>query len=66
MTLDCKSYCQHCVICSRAKLDRRGGASLHLLGIPEYPWEIVGIDYVMGLPKSGLYGHTCVLSCFVT
>jgi len=28
------------------------------LGIPEYPWEIVGIDYVTDLPKSYLYGHT--------
>jgi hypothetical protein len=26
------------------------------LGIPEYPWEIVGIDYVSDLPKSGTDG----------
>jgi hypothetical protein len=37
MTLDCKLSCQHCVICNKSKHDRRGGASLHLLGIPEYP-----------------------------
>jgi hypothetical protein len=24
MTLDYKLYCQHCVICNRAKSDRRG------------------------------------------
>ena len=37
MALDCELYCQHCVICNRAKPDRRGGASLQPLGIPEYP-----------------------------
>ena len=68
MTLDCKLYCQHCVIFNRAKPDRRGGASLQLLGIPEYPWEIVGIDYVTGLPKSGLYGHkpVFIMVCHLT
>ena len=30
------------------------------LGIRKYPWEIVGIDYVMGLPKSGIDGYTSV------
>ena len=51
MTLDCKLYCQHRVVCDRAKPDRRGGDSLQPLEIPEYPWEIVGIDYVADLPK---------------
>jgi hypothetical protein len=60
MTFDCKSYCQHCVVCNRGKLDRRGGASLQHLGIPEYPWEIVGIDYATDLPKSGTCGYTHV------
>ena len=66
MTLDCKLYCQHCVICDRAKPDRRGGAALQPSGILEYPWEIVGIDYVTDLSKSGLYGYTSVLLWFVT
>jgi len=56
--LNCKLYCQHCVICNRAKPNRRGGASLQPLGIPEYSWEIVGIDYVSDLPKSSSYGPT--------
>ncbi len=30
------------------------------MGISEYPWEIVGIDHVTDLPKSGTYGHTSV------
>jgi hypothetical protein len=48
------------VICNRAKLDRRVGASLHPLGIPEYPWDFYGIDYVTNLPKSGANGYTSV------
>ena len=63
MTLDCKLHRQYCVICNRAKFDRRGVASLQPLGIPEYPWDIVGIDYVTDLPKSSLYGHTTVFYC---
>jgi hypothetical protein len=50
MILDCKLYCQHCVKCYTAKPDLRDGASLQPLGVPEYPWENVGIDYVIDLP----------------
>jgi hypothetical protein len=60
MTFDCKSQCQCCIVCNRAKPDRRGGAALQHLGIPEYPWEIVGIDYVTDLPKSGIASYTSV------
>ena len=34
-TLDCKLDCQHSVICNRAEPDRRCGASLQPLRIPE-------------------------------
>ncbi len=61
MMFDCKPDCKHCVVCKRAKPDRRGGAALQPLGIPEYSWEIVGIYYVIDLPKSGTYGYTSVL-----
>ena len=57
---------QHCGICNRAKPNRRGGASLQPLGIPEYPSGIVGFGYVTDLPKSGLYGHTGDFIMFVT
>jgi hypothetical protein len=50
MTFDCKSHCQRCIVCNKVKPDRRGGADLQPLGIPKYPWEIVGIDYVTDLP----------------
>ena len=53
MIFDCKTYCQHCVVCNRPKPDLRGGASLQPLGIQEYPWEIIRIDYFIDLPKRG-------------
>ena len=60
MTFDCKSHCQHFIVCNRAKPDRKGGDALQPLGITEYPREIVGIDYVTDLPKSGIDGYTTV------
>jgi hypothetical protein len=61
MTLDRKSHCQRCIVCNRANPDRKEGAALQPLGIPEYPWEINGIDYVTDLPKRGIDGYTVVL-----
>ncbi len=68
MTFDCKSHCQHCVMCKRAKPDRKGGAALQPFGILEYPWEIVGIDYDTDLPKSGTYGYPSIfiMVCHLT
>jgi hypothetical protein len=68
MTSVWKWNCQHCVICNRAKPDRRSGASLQPLGIPEYAWEFIGIYYVTDLSKSGLYGHTTafIMICHLT
>ena len=56
------------MICSRAKPDRTGGVFLQPLGVPEYPWEFVGINYVNDLPKSGLYGHIAIfiIVCHLT
>ncbi len=59
---DCEAYCQNYIICNRAIPDRRGGSRLHPLGVPEYPWEIVGIDYVTDLTKSG---SNCYTSVFI-
>ena len=58
------SHFQRCIVCNRAKPDRRGGAALQPLGIPKYPWEIVGIDYVTDLPKSCTDGFITV--CHLT
>ena len=61
MTFDYKSHCRRCITCNRAKPVRKGGAAWQPLGIPEYPWEIIGIDSVTGLPTSGIDGYTTVL-----
>ena len=61
MAFDCSAYCRICIACNRAKPDRRGSASLNPLGVPVYPWEIVGIDYVTDLPRSGSHGHSSVV-----
>jgi hypothetical protein len=68
MTFDCKSHCRRCIVCNRAKLDLKGGDALQPLGIPEYTWGIVGIDYITDLPKSGIDGYTTVfiLVCHLT
>ena len=60
ITFDYKSHCQRYIFCKRAKPDQNGGAALQPLGIPEYLWGIVGIDYVTDLPKSGVDGYTAV------
>jgi len=53
LAFDRKNYCQNCLVLNRAKPDRRGASRLHPLRAPENPWEIVGIDYVTDLPRSG-------------
>ena len=68
MTFVCKTYCQHCVTDNRANHYRRGGVSLHPLRIPEYPWEIVEMNYVINLPKGGTNGSTTffIMVCHLT
>ena len=39
---------------------KRGGVVLQPLKVLEYPWEIIGIYYVVIFPKSGIYGSTNV------
>ncbi len=52
MSFDCKAHCSNCVVCNRAKLSRQGSLSLSPLGVPNYFWKIVCIDFVTDLPKS--------------
>jgi len=68
ITFDCKSHCQRCIVCNRAKPDCKGVATLQPFGILEYPWEIVLINYVTDLPKSGIDGYTTVfiMVCHLT
>ncbi len=68
MTFVYKSHCRHCVVCIRAKPDRRGGAAFQPLGIPEYPCDFFWIEYVTDLPKRGTNAYTTVFNmvCHLT
>ena len=59
---DCKNYVGKCVVCNRAKPDRRGCAPVNPLPVPAYPWEVVGVDYITNLPKSGKHKYTAVMA----
>ena len=58
---DCKAYCMKCIECDLSKPHRRGQAPVHPLLVPQYPWEVVGVDFVTSLPKSGKEGYTAVM-----
>jgi len=61
MSFDCKNHCSNCVVCNRVKPSRQGSASLPPLGVPEYPWEVVGMEFVNDLPKSSKLQYTAIL-----
>jgi hypothetical protein len=68
MSFDCKAHCSNCVVCNRAKPSKQGSLSLSPLGVPNYPWEIVGMDFVTDLPKSSKNNFTdvLILVCYLT
>jgi len=68
MSFDCKAHCSNCVVCNRAKPSRQGSLALSPLGVPNYPWEIVGMDFVTDSPKSFKYNFTVImiLVCHLT
>ena len=61
MSFDCKAHCSNCVVCNRAKPSRQGSSSLSPLGVPNYPWEIVGVDFVTDIPKISKYTFIAIL-----
>jgi hypothetical protein len=61
MSFHCKVYCSNCVVCNRAKPSRRVSSSLSLLGVPNHPWEIVGMDFGTDLPKSPKFNFNTIL-----
>ena len=58
---DVQKFCSECVVCKRAKAERRGPATVHPLPVPAYPWEVVGLDYVTALPAVGKESFDAVL-----
>ena len=61
ISFDCKAHCSNCIVCNRAKPNRQRPSSLSPLGVPNYPWEIVGMDFVTYLPKSSKFNYTAIL-----
>ncbi|CAJ0920656.1 unnamed protein product, partial [Ranitomeya imitator] len=53
MVRDVKDYIQACVSCAQNRSPRQRPAGLlYPLPVADRPWEMVGMDFVVGLPKS--------------
>jgi len=53
-------YVQACLTCQQAKPDRtKLPGSLQPLPVPSTAWQVISLDFVEGLPKSG--GYDCIL-----
>jgi hypothetical protein len=50
---DVASYVALCDVCQRVKAEhQRPAGLLHPLKIPEWKWEEIGIDFIVGLPRT--------------
>jgi hypothetical protein len=59
---DVKLYVSHCPICQQEKAEHVGKPGLlQPLPIPTRGWEMVSLDFVEGLPKSGRYDTILVI-----
>jgi transposase InsO family protein len=60
MKADVQSFVKACTVCQQAKPDRaRYPGLLQPLPVPAGAWEVVSMDFVKGLPRSGQ--HNCIL-----
>lgn len=51
-----RQYVYSCDICSRAKSDRsQYPRLLQLLQVPSHAWQVLSLDFIEGLPKSGKF-----------
>ena len=42
-----------CLVCEKVKIEhQKPFGMLQLLGIPEWKWESISMDFMMGLPKT--------------
>jgi hypothetical protein len=60
---DVVAHVVECDVCQRVKAEhQRPTGLLHLLKIPEWKWEQIGMDFIIGLPRipSG-YDSICVI-----
>ena len=62
MHLDIARYVRNCHQCIRSKASRSSPQGfLQSLEVPFRAWRDISIDYVTGLPQSGLYSHILVV-----
>ena len=51
MLLVCKASCFNCIVCNCTNPIWQGSSCFYSLGVTKYPWEIVGVDLVIGFIK---------------
>jgi hypothetical protein len=71
MVSDVKAYCETCHTCKTSKPNnQKPYGLLNPLGVPTYPWESVGMDFVGPLPESGnrdgMFDSLTVVICLLT
>ena len=55
-------FVTHCDICQRAKVEHvRYPGLLEPLPVPDHAWQMVSLDFIEGLPKSGRYNAILVV-----
>ena len=62
MTTDAEHFCNSCGQCQTTKPSNQKPAGLlHLLLIPERPWELIRMDFIGPLCMSGGYDYLLVI-----
>jgi hypothetical protein len=62
MAKDITVFCESCSACQASKTsNQRPHGLLHTLPIPMRPWELVGIDFMVPLPKSQDFDYLMVV-----
>ena len=52
MKKDVQKFCEHCIVCKKAKSKVKPHGLYTPLSIPEYPWIDLSIDFVPSFPPS--------------
>ena len=52
MRKDVKTFVDRCRICQHTKGKRQNIGLYQPLPIPERPWDAVGMDFILGLPRT--------------
>nr|KYP57155.1 hypothetical protein KK1_003413 [Cajanus cajan] len=53
MKRDIAEYVVACLTCQKAKVEhQKPGSLLQLMEVPEWKWDNITIDFIMGLPRS--------------